>query len=73
MDHLSLNSHTFAMNDSDAGETGFVCLMQVLLDNPLYVARWNRVKVKDICNRNFYGNGEWIKGINVNVNRVFNR
>src|SRR5258705_339287 len=71
MDHPSLYARSFAVNDSDAAETRLMRLMQVLLDNPFYVARWNSVKIEDVYNRDLYRGGERIKWINIQVIDIF--
>ena len=73
MDHLSLYAHSFAVNDSDAAKTCLMSLMQVLLNNPLYVARRDRVKIEDIGNRDLYSGGEGIEWIKIGVIHVFSK
>ena len=48
-------------------------LMQVLLNNPLYVARRDRVKIEDIGNRDLYSGGEGIEWIKIGVIHVFSK
>jgi len=71
VDHLSLYAHSFAVNDSYAAKTCPMRLMQVLLNNPLYVTRWDRMKIEDVGNRDLNSDGEGIKWINIRVIHVF--